>query len=102
MEENWSLNVGKFEWDKSDEEIRYSYCFTTENSLSYEAFNAIILTVTANGRQALAGLEGADRRVTAGVSGSCQRLAEPEIWKTRRVSSLNRRICTASVKRPSS
>jgi thioredoxin-related protein len=49
MEENWNLNIGKFEWDKSDGEIRYSYCFTTENGLGYEAFNAIVLTITRTG-----------------------------------------------------
>ena len=49
MEENWNLNVGKFEWDKSDGEIRYSYCFTTENGLGYEAFNAIVMTIAQTG-----------------------------------------------------
>jgi len=41
MEYNWRVNLGKFEWDKSDGEIRYSYVFTTENGLGFEAFEAI-------------------------------------------------------------
>jgi thiol-disulfide isomerase/thioredoxin len=45
MEENWNLNVGKFEWDKTDGEIRYSYCFSTENGIGYEAFNAVVSTL---------------------------------------------------------
>ena len=49
MVENWNLNIGKFEWDKTDGEIRYSYCFTTENGLGYESFNAIVLTITRTG-----------------------------------------------------
>ncbi len=49
MEENWNLNIGKFEWDKTDGEIRYSYCFTTENGLGYESFNAIVLTMVRTG-----------------------------------------------------
>ena len=49
MEENWNLNVGKFEWDKTDGEIRYSYCFTTENGIGYEAFSAIVQTLTETG-----------------------------------------------------
>ncbi len=49
MEENWNLNVGKFEWDKTDGEIRYSYCFTTENGIGYESFNAIITTIAQTG-----------------------------------------------------
>ena len=49
MEENWNLNIGKFEWDKSDGEIRYSYCFTTENGIGYEAFEAIVSTLTETG-----------------------------------------------------
>lgn len=45
MELNWQLNVGKFEWDKTDGEVRYSYTFTTENGLGFEAFEAIVLTL---------------------------------------------------------
>jgi thioredoxin-related protein len=49
MEENWNLNIGKFEWDKSDGEIRLSYCFTTENGLGYESFEAIVNTLLDSG-----------------------------------------------------
>ena len=49
MEENWNLNIGKFEWDKTDGEIRFSYCFTTENGIGYEAFEAIVLTIAQTG-----------------------------------------------------
>jgi hypothetical protein len=49
MEENWNWNVGKFEWDKSDGEIRYSYCFTTENGVGFEAFEATMLTLLQRG-----------------------------------------------------
>jgi hypothetical protein len=49
MEENWNLNIGKFEWDKTDGEIRLSYCFTTENGIGYEAFSAIVTTLTETG-----------------------------------------------------
>lgn len=45
MELNWDLNIGKFEWDKSDGETRLSYCFTTENGVGFEAFEAIVLTL---------------------------------------------------------
>jgi S1-C subfamily serine protease len=45
MELNWDLNIGKFEWDKSDGEIRLSYCFTTENGVGFEAFEAIVITL---------------------------------------------------------
>jgi len=41
MRYNWRVNIGKFEWDKTDGEIRYSYTFTTENGLGFEAFDAI-------------------------------------------------------------
>jgi thioredoxin-related protein len=53
MEENWNLNIGKFEWDKTDGEIRYSYCFTTENGIGYEAFRAILMTLTNTGDKLL-------------------------------------------------
>ena len=49
MEENYNLNVGKFEWDKSDGEVRFSYTFTTENGLGYEAFSAIVETLLKTG-----------------------------------------------------
>ena len=45
MELNWQLNIGKFEWDKSDGETRLSYCFTTENGVGFEAFEAIVVTL---------------------------------------------------------
>jgi hypothetical protein len=49
MEQNWNLNIGKFEWDPSDGEIRYSYCFTTENGIGFEAFEAIVQTLAQTG-----------------------------------------------------
>jgi hypothetical protein len=45
MKKNWDLNIGKFEWDPSDGEVRLSYCFTTENGIGYEAFRAIVATL---------------------------------------------------------
>jgi len=45
MQENWRLNIGKFEWDKSDGEVRFSYCFSTENGIGFEAFKAVISTL---------------------------------------------------------
>jgi molybdenum cofactor biosynthesis enzyme len=45
MEYNWRVNVGKFEWDKSDGEVRYSYTFTTETGVGFEAFEAIVVTL---------------------------------------------------------
>ncbi len=49
MDYNWQLNVGKFEWDKSDGEVRYSYTFTTENGVGFEAFEAIFVTLLKTG-----------------------------------------------------
>jgi|GEM_PF-2849800 len=49
MEKNWDLNIGKFEWDKTDGEIRFSYTFTTENGIGYESFSAIIDTLLNTG-----------------------------------------------------
>ncbi len=51
MDYNWRLNVGKFEWDKSDGEVRYSYTFTTENGVGFEAFEAILTTLLNTGDQ---------------------------------------------------
>jgi len=42
MELNWELLIGKYEWDKSDGEVRLSYTFSTENGLGYEAFAACL------------------------------------------------------------
>jgi len=49
MDLNWKLNVGKFEWDKNDGEVRYSYTFTTENGVGFEAFEAIFSTLLSVG-----------------------------------------------------
>ena len=49
MKRNWDLNIGKFEWDPSDGEVRFSYCFTTENGIGYEAFEAIVNTLLETG-----------------------------------------------------
>lgn len=50
MELNWKLNVGKFEWDPSDGEVRITFTFSTENGVGYEAFKAVFetLAVTAD------------------------------------------------------
>ncbi len=50
MELNWELLIGKYEWDKSDGEVRLSYTFSTENGLGYEAFVACfqLLVLTAD------------------------------------------------------
>jgi hypothetical protein len=49
MEENWALNLGKFEWDRSDGEIRLSFLFTTENGVGYEAFETAVVTLLQTG-----------------------------------------------------
>jgi hypothetical protein len=49
MQKNWDLNIGEFEWDPSDGEVRLSYTFTTENGLGYEAFEAIVGTLAKTG-----------------------------------------------------
>lgn len=49
MEYNWRLNVGKFEWDKTDGEVRYSFVFTTENGVGFEAFEAIYNALAKTG-----------------------------------------------------
>ncbi len=50
MELNWELLIGKYEWDKSDGEVRLSYTFSTENGLGYDAFAACfqLLVLTAD------------------------------------------------------
>lgn len=45
MELNWHLNVGKFEWDPSDGEVRITFTFSTENGVGYEAFKAVFETL---------------------------------------------------------
>lgn len=45
MELNWALNVGKFEWDSEDGEVRFTFCFSTENGIGYEAFQAVFGTM---------------------------------------------------------
>ena len=47
MELNWKLNVGKFEWDPTDGEVRLTFTFSTENGVGYEAFTAVFETLTA-------------------------------------------------------
>ena len=49
MDHNWGLNLGKLEWDKSDGEVRMSHTFTTENGVGFEAFAAVVTTVTRTG-----------------------------------------------------
>ncbi len=50
MELNWELLIGKYEWDKSDGEVRVSYTFSTENGVGYDAFVACfqLLVLTAD------------------------------------------------------
>ena len=45
MKLNWDLNVGKFEWDPSDGEVRFSFTFSTENGVGFEAFEAVFGTL---------------------------------------------------------
>jgi hypothetical protein len=49
MDLNWDLNVGKFERDKTDGEVRLSFTFTTENGVGFEAFEAIARTLLSTG-----------------------------------------------------
>ena len=49
MDYNWQLNVGKMEWDKTDGEVRYSFTFTTENGVGFEAFEAIVTSLLGTG-----------------------------------------------------
>lgn len=51
MDYNWRVNVGKFEWDKTDGEVRLSQIFTTENGLGFEAFEAIYFALCRLGDQ---------------------------------------------------
>lgn len=53
MKKNWDLNIGKFEWDPSDGEVRYSYSFSTENGVGFEAFRAVVATLLASGDKLL-------------------------------------------------
>lgn len=50
MELNWQLLIGKYEWDKTDGEVRLSHTFSTENGLGYDAFVACfqLLVMTAD------------------------------------------------------
>ena len=49
MEQNWKLNIGRYEWDSEDGEVRFSYTFTTENGIGFEAFEAIVKTLLGTG-----------------------------------------------------
>jgi hypothetical protein len=49
MEQNWELNVGKFEWDKTDGEIRFSMVHNTEDGLGLSTFEVIITTLLETG-----------------------------------------------------
>ncbi len=51
MDYNWRVNIGKFEWDKSDGEVRFSHVFTTENGLGFEAFEAMYFALARLGDQ---------------------------------------------------
>ncbi|NSW56826.1 MAG: trypsin-like peptidase domain-containing protein [Armatimonadetes bacterium] len=51
MDYNWRVNIGKFEWDKSDGEVRFSQIFTTENGLGFEAFEAMYFALARLGDQ---------------------------------------------------
>ncbi len=45
MELNWKFNIGKFEWDPTDGEVRVSYAVCTDNGLGFETFSAALVTV---------------------------------------------------------
>ena len=45
MELNWKFNIGKFEWDSSDGEVRLSYALCTDNGLGFEAFSSALVTI---------------------------------------------------------
>ncbi len=46
MELNWKLNVGKFEWNPDDGEVRISFTFSTEEGVGFNAFKAVFDTMT--------------------------------------------------------
>jgi hypothetical protein len=62
MEQNWKLNVGRYEWDPEDGEVRLSYTFTTENGLGFEAFEAVVKTLLDTGDTLWPELSGLARR----------------------------------------
>ncbi|MBC7289312.1 MAG: YbjN domain-containing protein [Armatimonadetes bacterium] len=45
MELNWKLNLGKFEWDSSDGEVRFTYVFCTDDGLGFKSFAAALGTL---------------------------------------------------------
>jgi hypothetical protein len=51
MEKNWHLNIGRYEWDPSDGEVRLSYTVSTENGIGFETFKAITKTLLITGNQ---------------------------------------------------
>jgi hypothetical protein len=57
MHHNWDLNVGKFEWDPRDGEVRLSYSFSTENGVGFEAFEAVLVTLCQVGDDLLPPLQ---------------------------------------------
>ncbi|MCD6352504.1 MAG: YbjN domain-containing protein [Armatimonadetes bacterium] len=57
MELNWKLNLGKFEWDPSDGEVRFTFTFSTENGIGFEAFQAVFNTMIATADDQIEGLQ---------------------------------------------
>ncbi len=57
MELNWALNVGKFEWDSNDGEVRFTFCFSTENGIGFEAFEAVFGTLVTTADQRIEELQ---------------------------------------------
>ena len=46
MQLNWKLNVGKFEWNPDDGEVRLTFTFSTEEGIGFNAFKAVFDTLT--------------------------------------------------------
>jgi hypothetical protein len=57
MKLNWDLNVGKFEWDPSDGEVRLTFTFSTENGVGFEAFSAVFSTLIQTADQKIEELQ---------------------------------------------
>jgi hypothetical protein len=62
MEQNWKLNVGRYEWDPEDGEVRFSYTFSTENGVGFELFEAVVKTLLGTGDRSWPELSNLARR----------------------------------------
>ncbi|MCX5733506.1 MAG: YbjN domain-containing protein [candidate division NC10 bacterium] len=49
MEQNWKLNLGGYQWDPEDGEVRFFYTFSTENGVGFEVFEAVVKTLLETG-----------------------------------------------------